>query len=409
MKSKCLIIKKKYIYLLGLLPILPTFIVSIVIILFSSGAFLSFLYKKKNKIIKRDFVWAFILFPMPFLLYLISLIWTDNIQLGINFVSRSLSFLILPIVFFLFKPIESDLEIKKIIQIFILTSSILVFLTFIYLLNEMYHILDVKDSYYTGIRLRRSIASVPVIGEHPIYFSLITSTALLLLHYNRFKNTFLNVFFSILLITGVILASSKGVILAGFITGIVLVFIEVKKVKKSLKIILLAFIGLIAISYFTPIRLRINEIIKTKKMYPEGEHFNSVNLRMAIYNCSFELIEKTPLAGFTPGDLQINLNECYNKFNTKEFKRTTYNCHNQFFDYYLSFGPLGFILLFFCYSFFLKLAIKHKNNQHIGFLILIYLTCLTENILCRNTGLVLFNIFNCLFAYSYIYNTKVTN
>ncbi len=394
--------RNNYIYLLALFPILSIQMVSVFIILFFTGSLFSFIQNRK----KPTSIRIVIVFTIPFFMYLTSLIWTSNTSLGINYVTRTLSFIIFPIILFLFKPFKSLVEVKKFNRIFICATAVSILITFLYIIINIDNIFIDKNSYYTIIKLRQSIALVPFIGEHPIYFSLIIAISLILLIYNRFENKYINIILFILFLTGIIIASSKGVILTSFTVLILLAYLENKNKKKAFLIILFLFFGLFIISFSPPIKERINEIVNTKNYYPEGVNFNSHNLRIAIYDCSFSLLKETPLLGFSPGDIQQQLNTCYKKFNTNAFKETEYNTHNQYFHYYLSFGPIGFFIILISFFFFLRIAIVNKNNQYVAFLILIYLNCLTENILVRNTGIVLFTMFNCLFAYSIFLKNK---
>lgn len=275
-----------------------------------------------------------------------------------------------------------------------------VLITGVYILLNINHILNSRSSYFANIKLRNYIKDTPIIGEHPIYFSLILVVAMILLYYNKFKNKWINLILFLLLFSGIIIASSRGVILGGIAIIILMIYQRFKNIKKTLLISLLFLTCFTVVGYFSPLKTRVLEILNTKHIYPEGIHFNSFNIRMAIYNCSFELIKDSPIMGFGPGDTQEILNNCYHKFDTKAFDDINYNSHNQYLDYYLSFGIIGFILIVSLFVYYLKNAIKSRDYQYINFLVLFYVVFLIENVLVRNTGLVLFTLFNCLFVYS---------
>ena len=339
-------------------------------------------------------------YTTPFFFYIISLFWTENLSIGIKLIEKSLSFLIIPTVIYILKPFTTAIQIKTFNQIFIVSCILLVLLTGIFIVFKLSGIIVNNNDYATIINLRNSIEMVPIIGEHPIYFSLIIALGLLLLNYNRFKTKLLNILFLLFLIVGLLIASSKGVITAVMVVSLLLIFQTIKNKKKALIAVVLFFSGVSIITYFSPLKTRVEEITENTYEYPEGIHFNSINLRTAIYNCSFSLIIKSGLFGFAPGDVQQKLNECYKKFKTDAFKEKDYNTHNQYLDYLLSFGSIGFLFILFVFYYYLKMAIKNKNTLYFNFLILFYISFLTENILVRNTGIVLFTIFNSLMAYS---------
>lgn len=390
-----------HIYLLALLPLMSIGMVSLSIILFVCSCFIIFLINKKSKLKKTD-KRLFFIYTTPFFFYIISLFWTENLPIGIKLVEKSLSFLVLPLSIFIFKPFTTAIQIKVFSQIYVVSCIFLVLLTGIFILFSLSDISIQNNDYQTIGNLRRSIELVPVIGEHAIYFSLLLAVGLLVLFYNRFKNIGLNILFSGLLIFGLLLALSKGVIIAVIIVSILIIF---QNNKKGVFILLALLVGISAVIYFSPLKSRINEITENKHFYPEGIHYNSINLRTAIYNCSITLISDAGFFGFSPADTQQELNSCYEKFNTSAFNKTNYNTHNQYLDYLLSFGVIGLLLILFIFYFYLKNALRNDDKSHFNFLILFYIAFLTENILVRNTGIVLFTSFNCLFAYSILLKT----
>ena len=74
-------------------------------------------------------------------LYVISLLWTDNIASGLKYVEYTLSFLIFPLIFLVLKPLQNNKEIVFHIKLFIFSTSLLSFLT---LLNVFFKIENVS-------------------------------------------------------------------------------------------------------------------------------------------------------------------------------------------------------------------------------------------------------------------------
>ena len=389
-----------HLYLLALLPILSLAMVSIAIIIFSTISLLLYIVNKNTnyKTNKKNWI-QFFLFSLLFFFYVVSLLWSDNLLIGLQIIEKSLSFLIIPLVIFILKPFKNRNQLVLFNRVFILSSVFLVILTTIYILNTVSNIFN-GNNYSKITNLRDAIELTPLIGEHPIYFAFITAVGILLLYYNKFKTKILNHLCAVILIFGLMLASSKGVIIAVVIVTIIIIFQEIKNKINAILALIIFAIGVSALVYFSPLKSRIEkEIIENKFTYPEGIHYNSTNLRTAIYNCSFSLVQKSGLIGFAPADIQQELNECYKKFNTPAFKKTNYNTHNQYLDYLLSFGIIGLLLILFVFFYYLKIAIVNKDNLHLNFLILLYIVLFTENILSRNTGIVLFVTFNSLFGY----------
>jgi hypothetical protein len=400
-------ITKVFINTLALLPILSLKMVSVSILFFVVGSILG-VDKTRMEKIKRNIKLA-VLFSIPFFMYIISLLWTDNFYLGLKSVEKTLSFFIIPACVFILRPFKSQNSVKYFYKMYIIASFSLAVLTILFLLFNLDEIVEVsqQNNYILSIRIRQAIEEVPFIGEHAIYFSLIISTALLLLFYNRFKSKSINIVFAIIFILSLVIASTRGILLGALIVAVLLIFQSNKTKTKKQIILMIFFTALLGTYFISPIKVRVNEIITTKNIYPEGNRYNSFNIRMAIYDCALNTITTTPLFGFGPADVQKKLDNCYKKHKTLGFKNKHFNSHNQYFDYILSFGFIGFMPLLYWLAFFLRISIKAKNNQYFNFLILLYVSFIFENILVRNTGIILFVTFNSLLAYSSLFKKEL--
>ncbi|MBU2904898.1 O-antigen ligase family protein [Arenibacter algicola] len=350
-----------------------------------------------------------LIYALPFFLYIIALLWTQDMKKGLEIVGRMASILIIPISIIGLKPFKNVESIYLFFKLYIISSFVYVVITMLFILLNIDHILNQPNSYFSVLTLRNSIDNIPLIGEHAIYFSLFVGVALLILYYHRFKSKYVNVLFGLTFLSAIAIASSRGVIAGLVIVSIIIVFQEVKSRKKAIFIMVSLVLGISAISFLTPIKSRIDEILNTKNIYPVGLQYNSFNLRVAIYDCSLNIINRSPLIGYGPGDVQNELNECYKKFDTEAFTKITYNSHNQYFDYLASFGIFGTFIILFAFYYYFKIALNGKNRLYLNFLILFYIIFLTENILYRNSGMVLFVTFNCLFANLILFEENLKN
>src|SRR5690606_17237460 len=91
-------------------------------------------------------------------------------------------------------------------------------------------------------------------------------------------------------------------------------------------------LGVLCYTFVTPIKIRVDEIIKTKFELPtEGkniETYNSINVRNGIYYCSYNVLKNNILTGVGIGDVQNELNSCYNsEIGAKIYTWTDYNSH----------------------------------------------------------------------------------
>ncbi|KJD34110.1 hypothetical protein PK35_05110 [Tamlana nanhaiensis] len=387
-------------YLVAMLPLFSLKMVSISIIIFLVTALFNFFHRKeKLESINYKYI---LLFAAPFFLNILALLYTNNYQISLKILEKNLAIIIFPVVFFFLKPFYRNSQFIRFIQVYILSCFAMVVFSIIYVLVNVSNIVvnnTNNNNYQSVVKLRESLDLVPIIGEHTIYYSLLVGVGLLLLYYNRFKSIILNILLYVFFVLGLLLASSKGVILALILVSICVIFQKNKNVKRSSLVTVVFLVGISLLGYFSPLKVRIESFFKNKHFYPTGIHYNSVNIRNAIYSCSFSLIDDAGLFGFSPGDTQVKLNECYKQFDTVAFQKKSYNTHNQYLDYLLSFGFVGLFIMLFVYFQYLKIALKANNRFYLNFLIFFYIAFLTENILARNTGIILFNLFNCLMGY----------
>lgn len=394
------IIYKKSFYLLALFPLFNLQMVSIGIILFLMSSLLGYNKSEFNLLKKSVFYKPFFLNIIPFVLCVFSLLWTENISYGLSSVERSLSLLIFPLIIFILKPISKKNQIIIFIKIFILSSAGLALWVTIYVFIRLFlfnEIIDGTSNYVLIHMIRNIIEETPLVGEHPIYFSLIEGLAIVFFIFNRFKCLVINIIVLTFLIVGVFLASSKGPLLALFIVLGIIIFMHIKSKSKAISLTVL-FFGLITLLVvYTPLNTRFKELTNTRFFYPKGIYFNSFNTRVGIYACCVKLAEEVPFYGIGEGDVQNKLNGCYDEsYVTSAYDIGTFNSHNQYFHFLLSYGLLGFSLIMITFVFFLREAWFFENKIYICFLIFFFINFLFENLLSRNTGVVLFSMFNCM-------------
>ena len=387
------------IYTLSLLPLLSLGMVSISIALFIIGSIINFTTNRTKQNNYYSTLGILIIFSAPFILNIIAILWTDHFSTGIGIIRKTLPFFLIPATILFLKPFQNFYEVNQAKKFYIISTIILVIITLVFISFNLIDILDARNNYFINIKLRKTIENVPVVGEHPIYFSLLIAIALLLLFYNRFKNKYVNVISYFILLVGLFIASSRGVLIASSITVILIGFRKIKSSIYRLSFVILFAVSLIAIVNLPPMKARIEEVTNSKYLFPQGVHYNSFNIRMAIYKCSFFVIKEKPLLGYGSGDVQGALNRCYDQYETDVFNAKTFNTHNQFLDYWASFGIIGLIIILICIFYLLKVALKNSNFEYFNFLVLIIISMFTENILSRNTGIVLFVYLNCLLYY----------
>ncbi len=132
-----------------------------------------------------------------------------------------------------------------------------------------------------------------------------------------------------------------------------------------------------------------------------GRAWDGKALRIAIWECSRQLINQNFLWGLGSGDVQDELQKTYEKRKFYFASRyNKYNAHNQYVQQFLANGFMGFMALLFCIFIPLFLKLPFKKQLLVNFLFIFGAICLTESILEVNKGIVWYSFFNSIFVFS---------
>ena len=170
--------------------------------------------------------------------------------------------------------------------------------------------------------------------------------------------------------------------------------ISIRKGKKrNLWLISSGFlIVILGLLFFT----RWGEILTAIRSNPSVKKENTLDVRKMITQGDLDLASEHFVAGVGPQNLQKKLDQCYYQFEGNAFDRHNFNTHNQYFDYLLSYGIMGLIVLLIVVIVPLYKAIRGGDAILMSFIVLIMLCMLTENILSRQAGIVFYAFFNAL-------------
>lgn len=368
----------------ALFPIIPNSLKGLPVITLLIAAIVN--YKKD----RRDWK-AFFINASLYLTFLISLIYTNNFDYALRKLETGLSILVLPMIFFLLLPglkVGKTLKLRFYRAFLIATTIFSLFIIAIIVFDDS--VVYYRDWYSNTFRT--VVTEAFFIGQHPVYASVFLSLSILFyieLSKNKaIKTSSSAIFLSLCVLINLallIMLMSKGVLLA-LTVAIVFSIATDKKLKRYNWIlfftILLAFIAL-----FTFNR-RMNELLKVDTYKEVNQNF-STGIRVGIYQCSLGLIKQNLIFGYGVGDSQDILNTCYTD-KSELLLEHEYNTHNQYLDLMLKMGGLGLgIFLGFLMGNISK-AQKNGNKEAIMVILLYAIVFLTENILARQSGVILF-------------------
>jgi O-antigen ligase len=134
-----------------------------------------------------------------------------------------------------------------------------------------------------------------------------------------------------------------------------------------------------------------------------GKSWGSIPLRVAIWNCSWDVIQKNWITGTGTGDVQDELQSIYERrkfYFASRYNR--YDAHNQYLQQFLANGISGFVVLVLCIVVPLFLTLFNQNTKGLypAFLIIFAFVCFSESFLEINKGIVWYSFFNSIFVFS---------
>ncbi len=333
---------------------------------------------------------------------LVSLIYSSDFKTGFDFLVANSYLILYPLLVFFFVRDLSPRDVNLIMCAFILGCILLgVYIHFLFFNAGLYT--DFRGAEYNDLPFRTVLSDNKF---HPTYVSMwFLFCALYLLKVlfgtgtGILRRVLILLSISFFIISAVLL-SVKITIIAFVFSVMILLFHFVKsKLVFMASCLVLGLVFVLAIYNVSFMKARfIDEFNSTELKPPVGLHTNSLNMRVGIYQCAWEVFKTNWLAGTGIGDAQSELNNCYASFDTNAYKESVYNTHNNYFAFAVAIGSIGLSFFVFMLIFHLLQSIKYGNLLFLSFLVFIMICLLGENILSRNPGVVFYSLFCAVLA-----------
>jgi O-antigen ligase len=347
-------------------------------------------FKNKFKIIlKNKFALLFIAF---YLIHLLGLLYTDNINSGLFDIQVKFSLLIFPIVL-ASRPLDSD----KIKNIFFVLIAGCVVSSVIMLSHAVYTCIAFGENNF--------FYQVFAILLHPSYLSMYMNVAICWILMNVLNKTFLQnkystaiafsliAFFSLIII---LLSSKIGVItmILEYIGFLIYFIISRKKYGIGISGLLTIVLSVFLVMRFVPeISGRINRAISVVAAPTTNQaDAESTAVRLLIWKASNQVISENLLAGVGTGDVVDVLMVEYEKRGMTGAMAHRLNAHNEFYQVFIALGLIGFVLLIVSLLIPLGFAFKAGNAIYI-------LNFLPESMLEGEAGVMFYAFFNSLLCF----------
>jgi O-antigen ligase len=341
--------------------------------------------------------WMMLLVISPWILELISILYSTNIITGIHQVEKRLALLAIPIVTLH----STSNAVKDRVIVFriatICTALVTLYCLLIALYNVIFH--SVKMAYWEDF-------TQPIIFA-PAYLSLLINVVSIWIIFRlvgewislslNLKVLYLGLIAYFGNITFLLASKLHSVIFIGIvIIGVVLIYrIHVVSWKVSLFIVVLLF----AIGFSMPksgIKERYSHIhnFTIPSFDAPDEEFNELTLRLAIFKCATYVIKENPVFGTGVGDVMTDLVSAYRKVNFKFGFNNAYDPHNQYLRVCLGTGLVGLILFLTMLIAVLTRAFLSGDWLVVSFMTVFCISFLFESILERNNGVVIYAFFH---------------
>jgi O-antigen ligase len=341
--------------------------------------------------------YAFYAFSGIYLLLLMSLIVSTEINDGIKQLTQSLSLLIIPIMVLY----SSDVLRKNrtlILRSFIAGVSLAALLCFVFSLHTYINaggsleLSEINAERFNEYFYYRNFSYY----AHPAYFSLFLNISLVFLFFDsgltNTKRRLISAKISLCLlhIAAIYFLSSRAGLITLFISLIFLAIFLIKSInKKRYKIFTFSvLLILIAMSVFNP---RVYPKLQQAHQYffqANNNKQEATPSRIAIWKSAWLAAEKNLLTGNGIGTEKYLIGHNY-----KPEKYLSVNAHNQFLDYTVSAGIFTGLLLTLQMIFGLITAVRKEQLAFVLFIIYMGINLLFESMLYRLLGVVFYSFF----------------
>jgi O-antigen ligase len=354
---------------------------------------------------KLSFQWNWILFNfiVLYLVYVLYCIPSKDLGHAAKDLEHKLSFVVFPILFS-FKP-HFNIHRKKLLSAFTIGCTIL---GLYFVSQAIYHYaVSGNTSYF------HSSAFAP--SHHPSYAAAFFSFSIFFLineiiPSKNLKITSISIaIISFLTILHLPLESLSGILVLGFITATMMLRWAWKTFAKWIfaSFLILGLISIQAIFWIQPsLKKNISYTASVVTHYLESptkfirERPNGMSgnqARLVIWTVSSQIIMDHPF-GIGLGNLDKEMQQRLIRLHQDELVEKNYNPHNQFLQILAEIGLVGML----SFLFIMFLAIRHawqRDDKLFLFLIFsLLVNCLVESMLQRQSGIVFYVQFMCLFA-----------
>lgn len=339
-------------------------------------------------------------FIILYLAYLIGYFFTNNPPVGLKYLEYKLSFILIPVLFFI-RPKEAIGLFSVTVGLIaaILFTTVISFVEGVQCYSEIDYFLECFTSSY-------------LTNEHPTYFAVFLTLSMALSWHGwkkdfRFFKTYLVVIYNLIAMTMLVLGLSlSGISFALLVIGIIVLILINKRWGKWIALSTLLAAPLVLIFLFFSVPSLKSDISSSLSSFAkfaddpdkflefDGTH-NGDDVRLIMWTITAKEIADHPF-GVGTGNVDYHLSDRLRRYHQLDMARQDdrgqilYNPHNQYLQTGLEIGILGMVILLFIVGYGIVKGYKTKNWLLLLLAACLAYNCLFESMLQRQSGIVFF-------------------
>jgi O-antigen ligase len=325
-----------------------------------------------------------------FLLYFISLLYSDDRTTGIISMEKKLAILIFPIVFMTVH--LSRLEFNNIIKYFSISTVVAAIICLVFLIFNLHLELEFSFESILQVFLPQNfrITTSPI-GIHPAYFAFYCCIASIFLMksaiLNQQKKPLKYLSITVLLVL-IFIIGYKIIILTTILSLLLLAGFYRKEVANN-DYLFITFI-ILSIGVFIVVRSYAASVVEYPSESIQDNRWGKEDLRFEQWSAALELVASNKFFGLGIGDIQNELNQIYEENNLGSASKQHYNLHNQFLEILVELGIVGLSVFLLILLINISISIRNSDVMFLLFNFNFIFFCLAESVLERQKGIVLF-------------------
>lgn len=382
-------------------------IILLVVIWMADGNFKS----KWKQLVQARWIWPFLIY---YLLLVVGLIFTNDVENGLFTLDKKIGFFILPILaateICLQEEFVNFLKRSFVYSCVGVIAVCLAAATYFFIQNGTIANFDFStNEIFKTIHPDASQAWLHFsyiqlgywAGFHPAYLSMYLVFSLVILfteNYSGRKELIIHFMLGLLMASFIALLSSRMAILSFGVSAAYLTATKIReKEAKGILPIVSVSVFLALFLWLNPVaRFRIIEepMMTTYQANKKVTQWNSVSYRLLEWEGSWSLIKAHWLGGVGTGGGALAMKNFYAHYNSSTVG-LDYNAHNQYLQTWMESGLLGLLAFLGCLG--IGLLRLPDNPSYAGFILIFSLMCLTESMGERQKGIVFFTLFQVMF------------